>query len=136
MSSGKYLPLVKELFKALKFKFKAKVLSAEEGRVKVEIDVSEELINPFGFLHGGCTATLVDMVTTAALAATPRGLRGVSVDLNISYLAAAKLGETIVIDASVLRSGKNLAFTRADIFRKSDNALIAVGQHTKAFPAK
>lgn len=68
----------------VKFKFKAKVLSAEEGRVKVEIDVSEELINPFGFLHGGCTATLVDMVTTAALAATPRGLRGVSVDLNIS----------------------------------------------------
>lgn len=38
-----------------------RVLSANEGKVKVEFDVTEELTNSIGTLHGGCTATLVDV---------------------------------------------------------------------------
>lgn len=38
-----------------------RVLSAEEGRVKVEFEVTRDLTNPFGTLHGGYTATLVDI---------------------------------------------------------------------------
>lgn len=55
-------------------------------------------------------------------------------DTIYRYLSAVKLGETIIIDASVLRSGKNLAYTRADVLRKSDNKLLATALHTKAFP--
>uniref|UniRef100_A0A0N5AQ08 Acyl-coenzyme A thioesterase 13 n=1 Tax=Syphacia muris TaxID=451379 RepID=A0A0N5AQ08_9BILA len=145
MSTSRYLTLAKEIVAAFKgakdfsrccgeVNCFARIINAEEGHVKVELDVTNELVNPYGTLHGGCTATLVDIVTTMALTATPRAQPGVSVDLSVSYLAAAKLGETIVVDASVLRAGKMLAYTRADVFRKSDNALVAVGQHTKAFP--
>lgn len=52
----------------------------------------------------------------------------------LRYLGAAKGGETIVIDATVLRQGKTLAFTTADI-RKKDGTIVALGRHTKAFPA-
>ncbi|EYC30683.1 hypothetical protein Y032_0004g1715 [Ancylostoma ceylanicum] len=109
-------------------------ISASEGRVKVEFDVSQEMLNPVGTLHGGCTATLVDILTTAACMATPRGLPGVSVDLHVTYLAAAKEGETVVIDAEVIRAGKTLAFTKADLIHKASNKIIATGLHTKAFP--
>uniref|UniRef100_A0A0M3ISX3 Acyl-coenzyme A thioesterase 13 n=2 Tax=Ascaris TaxID=6251 RepID=A0A0M3ISX3_ASCLU len=140
--ASKYLAAIKQIYKSYetakgfcKFASGCRVLSVSEGHVKVEMDVTEELLNPPGTLHGGCTATLVDIVTTTALMATERAHPGVSVDLIVSYLAAAHPGETIVIDASVLRAGRTLAYTRADVFRKKDNLLIATAQHTKAFPA-
>lgn len=51
-----------------------------------------------------------------------------------SCLAAAKLGETIILDAEVIRSGRSIAFTKADLYRKADNTPIATALHTKAFP--
>ncbi|PIO60542.1 hypothetical protein TELCIR_17959 [Teladorsagia circumcincta] len=59
-------------------------ISASEGRVKVEFEVTPAMTNPWGGLHGGCTATLVDVVTTAACLVTPRGKPGVSVDLHVT----------------------------------------------------
>lgn len=44
-----------------------------EGRVRVEFDVTEAHANSLGTLHGGAAATLVDIVTTTALMATPKG---------------------------------------------------------------
>uniref|UniRef100_A0A914V2M9 Acyl-coenzyme A thioesterase 13 n=1 Tax=Plectus sambesii TaxID=2011161 RepID=A0A914V2M9_9BILA len=142
MSSSKYLPFIKEVYKAMskvdnfqRVANKCRVVNVEEGRCVVEFEVAEEHENPHGTLHGGLTATLVDIVTTSALLATERGHPGVSTDLGVSYLAAAKTGETVVVDAKVLKMGKTLAFTTADLYRKSDNTMIATGRHTKAFPA-
>ncbi|VDK21622.1 unnamed protein product, partial [Anisakis simplex] len=75
-----------------------RVLSVDEGHVKVEMEVTNEMLNPPGTMHGGCTATLVDIVTTTALMATERAKPGVSIDLTVSYMAAANPGDTIVID--------------------------------------
>lgn len=41
-----------------------------------------------------------------------RGHPGVSVDLHVSYLAAAPKGETVVLDSVVTKMGKSLAFTK------------------------
>ncbi len=59
-------------------------MSVDEGRCIVEFEVEEKHENPAGTLHGGLTASLLDMVTTCALLATPRAHPGVSVDLNVS----------------------------------------------------
>ncbi|KAE9547761.1 hypothetical protein FO519_009027 [Halicephalobus sp. NKZ332] len=122
-NSAKYLSIVKELLKSYKdvknFQRVAggcRVLEVTEGKVKVEFDVTEELTNPFGTLHGGCTSTLVDILTTQALIATPKMQPGVTVDLNVSCLAAAKLGETVILDAEVIRSGRSIAFTKASLY--------------------
>lgn len=109
-------------------------MEVQEGHVSVELDVEEEHANTFGTLHGGFTAALIDIVTTTALCATRRGKPGVSVDLHVTYLAPAKIGETIVVNAYVTRRGQNLGFTTADIYRKSDHTKIATAMHTKAFP--
>ncbi|CAD6195279.1 unnamed protein product [Caenorhabditis auriculariae] len=113
---------------------RATAVHVEEGRLKVELEVREEMTNPFGTLHGGCTATLIDVFTTGALLCTERGAPGVSVDLHVSYMAAAKAGEILVLDSVVAKQGKSMAFTKADVYRKSDNVLVATGLHTKAFP--
>ncbi|KAI6242675.1 4HBT domain-containing protein [Aphelenchoides fujianensis] len=90
------------------------------------------MTNSWDTLHGGCTASLVDMLTTTAILMHDQNKQehpGVSVDLKVSYTSAAKLGETVVLDAIVEKFGRSLAFTRADLRR-----LIAIAQHIKAFP--
>jgi acyl-coenzyme A thioesterase 13 len=47
-------------------------------------------------------------------------------------LSPARIGDTIILDAVVLKLGKNLAFTRADVYRKGDNTLLAYGMQSMA----
>nr|CAD7198874.1 unnamed protein product [Timema douglasi] len=106
------------------------ILSAGDGRCLAQMVVAEEHQNTFGTLHGGFTATVVDEVSTLALMTTGSGHPGVSVDLNVSYLKAANLGDKILIDAKTLKAGKRLAFLEVEI-KKESGELIAKGSHTK-----
>ena len=51
--------------------------------------------------------------------------------LFFRFFKAAKLGETIIIDAQTLKRGKRLAFLNVDIRNKDDGSLLAQGKHTK-----
>lgn len=53
-------------------------------------------------LHGGCTATIVDTVGSAALVTvSKRG--GVSIAINTTYLAGMPMGEDVEVEAKVAR---------------------------------
>lgn len=101
-----------------------------EGKCTAEFTVGPEHLNRVGGLHGGFTATLVDMITTYALMSKPCH-PGVSVHISVNYLKAAKEGDDVLIDANILRAGKKLAFLQCDLRHKTDNSLIATGSHTK-----
>ncbi|MGH0129355.1 UNVERIFIED_CONTAM: hypothetical protein FKN15_051242 [Acipenser sinensis] len=107
------------------------LVSASPGKVVCELKVEEEHTNRGGTLHGGLTATLVDVISTTALLYTERGAPGVSVDMNITYMNAAKIGEDVLITAQVLKQGKTLAFATVDVTSKATGKLIAQGRHTK-----
>ena len=51
-------------------------------------------------------------------------------EINVSFISAAKAGETITIDGTVLKSGRSLGFTQVDI-KRADGTLVATGRHTK-----
>ncbi|VTJ51864.1 Hypothetical predicted protein [Marmota monax] len=93
--------------------------------------VEEQHANKMGTLHGGLTATLIDSISTVALLCSERGLPGVSVDMNITYMSPAKIGEEIVITAQILKQGRTLAFASVDLTNKATGKLIAQGRHTK-----
>ena len=63
------------------------VVSAAPGKVICEMKVEEQHTNRIGTLHGGMTATLVDVVSSVALLCTERGTVGISVDMNITYVS-------------------------------------------------
>ncbi|XP_024894279.1 acyl-coenzyme A thioesterase 13 isoform X1 [Pteropus alecto] len=106
-------------------------VSAAPGKVICELKVEEEHTNTFGTAHGGLIATLVDIISTIALLQTERGSPGVSVDMNITYMSPAKLGDEIVITAHVLKQGKILGFASVDLTNKATGKLIAQGRQTK-----
>lgn len=103
------------------------------GHVVVRVPVTLELVNVAKTLHGGAAATLVDVVGTLAIMNADRHHRfGVSTDLNVSWFAPVPLDDYAVVDATVLKTGKSLAFVTADIRRESDGLLCVQGRMTKA----
>ncbi|XP_033010601.1 acyl-coenzyme A thioesterase 13 [Lacerta agilis] len=110
---------------------KMSVISATPGKIVCEMKVEEEHTNRGGTLHGGLTATLIDDVSTFALLYTERAAPGVSVDMNITYMSAAKIGDEIQITAEILKQGRKLAFANVDLINKATGKLIAQGRHTK-----
>ncbi|GLJ24881.1 hypothetical protein SUGI_0475890 [Cryptomeria japonica] len=104
---------------------------AEHGRLLCTIKVPQRLLNVGNSLHGGATAAYIDIIGSAAIFTTGAKSSGDSVEINVSYLAAAKLGEEIEIEAKVLRIGKAIAFAAVDLRKKKTGELIAQGRHTK-----
>ena len=107
------------------------LVSAAPGKVICEMKVEEQHTNQLGTLHGGMTATLVDVISTLALLCTERGVAGVSIDMNITYISPAKMGEDILITAHVLKEGRSISFASVDLTNKAMGKLIAQGRHTK-----
>jgi len=103
------------------------------GEVEVEFEVEDGLQNTYATLHGGATATLVDVVGTMALLALDPTRAGVSVDLSVSYVSAARAGETVRCLGRALKVGRRLGFSSVELRRKADGELIAAGRHTKAY---
>jgi acyl-coenzyme A thioesterase 13 len=108
------------------------VEKVSSGSVTCTLTVQEGVQNAFTSLHGGATCTIVDIVGTMALLTVDPTRPGVSVDLSVSFVSAAKAKESIIIEGKVLKSGKRLGFTQVDIYKASDRSLVASGRHTKA----
>jgi acyl-coenzyme A thioesterase 13 len=134
------------IFFSLKKKLKPIFAPENGGKCVCEMSLSGNHTNIGSVLHGGLTASLIDSVTTAALFNTPIRKTGVSVNLNVSYMKAAKINEKIIINAYVKQIGNKLAFLEANIYRAnqaqseytqeffdslSELKLIASGSHTK-----
>jgi uncharacterized protein (TIGR00369 family) len=106
---------------------------AGEGWVRLRVPVTDGLRNATGApVHGGVLGALVDMAVGGALGTTHDNAAGgvgqTTLDLNVSFLAAAGDGD-IIVEGRLLRRGRSIAFGEARI---TDGAgkLVAVGRAT------
>uniref|UniRef100_A0A7N0VIL4 Thioesterase domain-containing protein n=1 Tax=Kalanchoe fedtschenkoi TaxID=63787 RepID=A0A7N0VIL4_KALFE len=111
-----------------------KVERVEPGRLICSMKVPARLLNAGGFLHGGATATLVDLVGSAAIFTAGATVTGVSVEISVSYLDAAFEGEELEIESRVLRVGKAVGVVSVEIRKKASGKIVAQGRHTKYLP--
>ncbi|XP_021274768.1 acyl-coenzyme A thioesterase 13-like isoform X4 [Herrania umbratica] len=65
----------------------------EIGRVICTFKVPPRLLNGSNYLHGGATATLVDLVGSAAVYTVGAPFTGVSVEINVTFMDAAYADE-------------------------------------------
>jgi len=113
------------------------VRSYGHGKARVEMEVTEEVTNWNGTLHGGAIATLVDYAgTVAIMSADLEGRSGVSTDLNVTFFAPAVQGGQVFAEASVLKVGKTLAYVTVDVRSSDGSTLLAQGRMTKYQPVK
>ncbi|KAK2015529.1 thioesterase superfamily protein [Colletotrichum eremochloae] len=109
---------------------------ASKGLVLARLPVGAEHLNTAGSIHGSVSATIVDWAGGLAIASWDlREATGVSVDINISYLSGAKLGDEVEIEGRVEKVGGSLAFTHVNIYKVAPDgtrgATVANGRHTK-----
>ncbi|RRR50302.1 PaaI family thioesterase [Streptococcus suis] len=69
-----------------------------EKEVLLTTQVTEKSLNPYGMAHGGFLFTLADSV--AGLTTVARGSYSVTLQSNIHYMKAAKLGDTLSVIGS------------------------------------
>lgn len=90
-------------------------LEAADGRARMELDTTDDLLNPSGAVHGGVLATLVD----AAMGAAVRSSTGedevpATSQLTVTYLRPGKPGR-LEVSAAVSKQGAHLTMCEADV---------------------
>jgi acyl-coenzyme A thioesterase 13 len=106
------------------------VLSSSPGHVRCLMPVTREKTNRYGTLHGGCIATLVDVIGTSSIfSVSPES--GVSLHISVDYLSPAPAGKNVVIDSKVVRVGRTIAVANVVVESEGDGRVLAQGRHLK-----
>jgi uncharacterized protein (TIGR00369 family) len=109
------------------------VVEAGEGWVRLRLPIRDELRNGAGApLHGGAISSLLDAAVGGALStvneANQGGVGQATLDLNITYVGAAREGE-VFAEGRIIRKGGTIAFGEADV-RNTAGDLLARGRVT------
>lgn len=96
---------------------------------RVELDIATCHLQPFGLVHGGVIATLVDTATFwAGFGAIAEDAGLVNVDLKLNYLQTVSSGR-LIATGRCIRGGRTMSYTEAYV-RTADDRLIAHGTST------
>lgn len=95
-------------------------------RAVVEIQLSTNHLQPYGIVHGGVIATIIDTATFwAAFGRIPQGNGLVNIDLKLNYLKSVIDGK-LVAEGNCIRPGKTISYSEARVYDKN-NELVAHG---------
>lgn len=99
------------------------------GEATLKLQMRDELQQPYGFLHGGATASLIDTATAfACISCLAEGEQTLTIDLTIHYLRPHKTGE-VFCTAKVVRNGKRIQTVSAEVVNE-EGKLIATALST------
>ena len=103
---------------------------------RIELALAECHLQPFGIVHGGVLATLIDTATFwAGFMRLPEDAGLVNVDLKLNYLKAVARGR-LRAEGKCLRAGRQISYAEASVFDAAGE-LVAHGTSTlMALPGK
>ncbi|MES2446676.1 MAG: PaaI family thioesterase [Bacteroidota bacterium] len=106
---------------------KPTLINAEKGSLHCSYVIREEMTNPYGILHGGITAGIIDDLIGATVFILGLQHRFTTVNNNIDYFAPAKVGDIITAKTTVVKQGRTIINLQCEIFLPSKTRLIAKG---------
>ncbi|MCP1640275.1 PaaI family thioesterase [Streptococcus gallinaceus] len=89
----------------------------EEGEVTLETRVVDSSLNYYGNAHGGYLFTLCDQVS--GLVSISTGFEAVTLQSNINYLRAGRLGDKLTVIGSCVHNGRTTKVV--DVHIKNEN---------------
>jgi acyl-CoA thioesterase len=105
--------------------------SAGPGWARMRLDLRPDVMNPFGAVHGGAIAALIDSAAGTAIAASMAAegdrIRG-TIDMQVHFLERGR-GDALIAEGRVVRTGTAIAVAQVDV-RDRDGALVAMGTAT------
>ena len=80
----------------------------EKGSATISLEVKHEMTNPYGNIHGGMMALVMDEVIGWAVVSLDMNANYTSLNLNVDFLYAIKQGDRLRATANVVRAGKKI----------------------------
>ena len=101
-----------------------------EGTATVEMKATEDMTNHSGFVHGGMISTLADSTMGLSVRTLKPGVvRSMSFDLKVSFISAAKIGQTLRATGRVIHAGRRTVVTECRV-EGPDGKLVATASGT------
>jgi uncharacterized protein (TIGR00369 family) len=101
-----------------------RLIDAETGPA-LEMELRDEVVNPFGSLHGGLMATLIECAGAGCAVRAGGSERILPSDMNIRFLTTVKVGPVRAI-TKVLRRGRRAVVVQIDVLDVgNDRKLVA-----------
>lgn len=95
----------------------------------IGMEIGERHLQPFGIVHGGVLATLIDTATFwAAFMRVPDDAGLVNIDLKLNYLQPAIAGR-LTAEGRCIRPGRTISYAEAHIYDEQ-GALLVHGTST------
>jgi uncharacterized protein (TIGR00369 family) len=99
------------------------------GTALLEVQLEEKHLQPFGFVHGGVMASVVDAAAFwAVFPQVENGMGLTTVEIKVNFLAPVQKGK-LVAKGRCIRLGKTLALGETEI-RNTEGGLVAHGTAT------
>jgi uncharacterized protein (TIGR00369 family) len=101
----------------------------DAGLATIELELSTVHLQPFGLVHGGVIATMIDTATFwAVFMGIPEDAGLVNVDLKLNYLRSVTKGR-LRAEGRSIREGKTICYSEARVYDDL-GSLIAHGTST------
>lgn len=106
-----------------------RLAAIEIDRAEIELETGRRHLQPYGIVHGGVVATLVDTATFwAAFLRIPGDCGLVNIDLKLNYLKPV-VDKRLKALGTAVRSGRTISYAEARVLDESGE-LIASGAST------
>ena len=107
-------------------------VSQDDGVAVVDMTATADMANSAGFVHGGMISALADSAMGRSLRTIKPGVvRSMSFDLKLTFISAAKVGETLRATGRVVHAGRRTAVTECRV-EGSNGRLVATASGTFA----
>ncbi len=109
-----------------------RLVDSGEGTAVVEMTSTEDMANHSGFVHGGMISALADSAMGRSLRTLKPGvIRAMSFDLKLSFIGAAKIGESLRATGRVVHAGRRTVVTECRV-EGEEGRLVATASATFA----
>ncbi|GAV85575.1 4HBT domain-containing protein [Cephalotus follicularis] len=103
----------------------------QRGRITCLLSVTPAVTNYFNGLHGGAVAAFAERVAIACAKTVVGDDKEIFLgELSISYLSSARQNEELIVDGSVVRSGRNLTMVSIEFKVKETGKLVYTARAT------
>jgi uncharacterized protein (TIGR00369 family) len=101
-----------------------KIIDVGPGFSELEIDLSQKHLQPFGFVHGGVFASIVDAAAFWAVfyQIENQNTGATTVDVKLNYLAPADSGK-LIAKGRQIKLGKTLGYAEAEVTAENGKIL-------------
>lgn len=103
------------------------LLSAEAGKLAFQFTIRHDMTNPFGGLHGGVAAAILDDIIGATMYSLGDDGTYATINNVIDYFAVAREGENVIAETVVIKKGRNIVNAQCEIWNADKTKLVARG---------